>query len=290
MEMEQPSGDSQVQDEEIGASTAPDESEVTESESDELEQNEHSEDDEEELEEDLDGVKVRGKKEALERLKAERLMQADYTRKTQEVAEQRRAIETAQQQFEAQRQFEQQNLDIVADIRAIDRQISQLQQVNLMQLSESDPIQAQRLMLQLQNLQTQRGQAAGALAQRQQEFHHWQQQQTARQVEEGLRVLKREIPGFGPDLAEKLVEYGKSRGYPEHMLRSITSPSFVVDLYHSYQFAQAKKQATTKPKVVQDKPVTRVANASKAKAGVDPDKLSPEQWVKWRNSQIRSAK
>jgi SET domain-containing protein len=44
-------------------------------------------------EDEIEGVKLRGKKEALERIKAERLMQADYTRKTQEVAEQRRTIE-----------------------------------------------------------------------------------------------------------------------------------------------------------------------------------------------------
>jgi len=288
MELEQPSGDSQVQDDQDAGTTSNELDEI------ELDENglpvEQPVDDEDELEEDLDGVKVRGKKEALERLKAERLMQADYTRKTQEVAEQRKAVEAERERVEQARAFEQQNLDIVADIRAMDRQLAQLSQINLMQLSESDPVQAQRLMLQLQNLQSQRGQAANALAQRHQHFQQVQQQQAARQLEEGRQVLQREIPGWNADLASKLMEFGKSRGYPDSVLANVTNPRFVIDLYQLYQTAEAKKKATTRKPVVQEKPVTRVSSASKASASVDPDKLSPEQWVKWRNSQIRSRK
>ena len=44
-----------------------------------------------EIEEELEGVKLRGKKEALERIKAERLMQQDYTRKTMSHAEDRKS-------------------------------------------------------------------------------------------------------------------------------------------------------------------------------------------------------
>lgn len=286
-EQEQPSGDSEVQD--LDVSTTSDESQVFEDDADALNE-EQADAEDEELEEDLDGVKVRGKKEALERLKAERLMQADYTRKTQEVAEQRKAFEAERERVEQTRAFEQQNLDIVADIRSIDRQLHQLQQINLMQLSNEDPVKAQQLMLQMQNLQTQRGQAANALAQRHQQFTQWQQQEAARQLDEGRKVLQREIPGWNADLASKLLEFGKSRGYPEAMLASVTNPRFVVDLFQLYQTAEAKKKATQRTPVVQEKPVTRVSSASKAKANIDPDKLSAEQWVKWRNSQIRSRK
>lgn len=285
MSMEQPSGDSEVQD--IDEGTASGEPQDYESEAEGLE-NEHPEDDEDDLEEELDGLKVRGKKEAIERLKGERLMQADYTRKTQEVAEQRKAIEAEREQVAQARQFEQQNLDIVADIRAVDRQISQLQQVNLAQLSEADPLKAQQLMVQLQQLQTFRGQAANALAQRQAQFQQWSQQEAARQLVEGRQVLQREIPGWGPELAAKLVEYGKSRGYSEAQLGNVSSPNFVIDLYRSYQFDTARKKASQRPQQVQEKPVTRVQASSKSRGVVDPDKLSTDEWMKWRNSQIRA--
>lgn len=285
MSMEQPSGDSEVQDLDEGTTSG--EPQVDESEAEELD-GEHPEEEDEDLEEELDGLKVRGKKEAIERLKAERLMQADYTRKTQEVAEQRKAIQAERERVEQTRAFEQQNLDIVADIRAMDREMAQLQQVNLHQLSDQDPVQAQKLMVRLQQLQSIRGQAANALAQRQAQFQQWSQHEAARQLEEGRQVLQREIPGWGPDLAAKLVEYGKSRGYTEAQLGNVTTPNFVIDLYRSFQFDEARKKATQRPKQVQEKPVTRVQASSKSRGVVDPDKLSTDEWMKWRNSQIRA--
>jgi hypothetical protein len=284
-EQEQPSGDSQVQDELDVGTTSGETNEI------ELDENglpvEQPVDEEDELEDDLDGVKVRGKKELVEKLKAERLMQADYTRKTQEVAEQRKAIEAAQQQFQAQRQFEQQNLDIVADLRAMDREMAQLSQVNLQQLSDHDPVQAQKLMVRLQQLQTARGQAAHALTQRHQAFTQAQQQEAARQLEEGQKVLQRDIPGWGPELAQKLTAFALANGYTQAEVAAIRSPAMVRSLYREYQVAEAKKQATQRPPQVQTAPVTRVNSASKSRAAVDPDKLSPEQWLKWRNAQVK---
>lgn len=284
-EQEQPSGDSEVLDDQDVSTTSTDEQEYV-VQPGELEE-EQSTEDEDELEEDLDGVKVRGKKEALEKLKAERLMQADYTRKTQEVAEQRKAIEAAQQQFEAQRQFEQQNLEIVADMRAIDRELMQLQQVNLHQLSDQDPVQAQKLMVRMQQLQTLRGQAAQALTHRHQQFTQAQQQEAARQMEEGHRVLQREIPGWGPELAQKLSAYALANGYTQREVEAIRSPAMVRSLYREYQLSEAKKQATKRTPQVQAAPVTRVQTSNKTRAVTDPDKLSPEQWLKWRNAQAR---
>lgn len=284
-EQEQPSGDSQVQeDQDVG--TTSNEPEVVLTESGELEFAEQSEGEEDELEEDLDGVKVRGKKEAIERLKAERLMQADYTRKTQEAAEIRKAAEAERESVQKARQFEQENLDIVADLRAAQREMQHLQQVNLQQLSDQDPVQAQKLMVRMQQLQAFQAQAQGVLTHRHQAFLHAQQQEAARQLEEGRRVLQRDIPGWGPEMAAKLSQFALANGYTEAEVAAIRSPAMVRSLYREYQVAEAKKQATKRPVQVQAAPVTRVNTASKSKAAIDPDKLSPEQWLKWRNAQV----
>lgn len=283
-EQEQPSGDSQVQDD--GAGTAQDELNEIQYDENGLEI-EQTVDDEDEIEEDLDGVKVRGKKEAIERLKGERLMQADYTRKTQEAAELRKAAEAERETVQQARQFEQQNLDIVADIRGMDRELAQLQQVNFHQLSDQDPIQAQKLMARMQQLQTVRGQAVNALTQRHQHFQQVQQQEAARQLAEGQRVLQRDIPGWGPELASKLASFALTNGYTQREVDSIRSPAMVRSLFREYQLAEAKKQATKRPPQAQTTPVTRVQTTSKARAVVDPDKLSPEQWLKWRNAQVK---
>lgn len=285
-EQEQPSGDSQVQDEGTDVGTTSDELDEIQIGEDGLPV-EQPDDDEDELEEDLEGVKVRGKKEAIDRLKAERLMQADYTRKTQEAAEIRKAAEAERELLQQARHFEQQNLDIVADIRAMDREMAQLQQVNLHQLSDQDPVQAQKLMVRMQQLQTLRGQAAFALTQRHEQFNHAQQQEAARQLAEGQKVLQRDIPGWGTEMASKLRAFALANGYSEREVAAIRSPAMVRSLYREYQVAEAKKQATKRTPQVQAAPVTRVNSASKTRAVTDPDKLSPEQWLKWRNAQVK---
>ncbi len=260
--------------------TAADEISAEEADGEELDEEQSDASDEEDVE--YEGKQYKVPKE----LKDALLRQADYTRKTQEVAEFRKSVEAQQARVEAEKQFTQAHIREVSRIEAIDQQLAQFGQVNWDALIDADPVQAMKLQRQAQDLQAQRAQIAQAITQRQQEFQHQQQQEAARQVAEGQRVLSREIPGWGPEMAQKLIEYGRSRGYPDQVLFNVTSPNFVVDLYNSYQLAEIRKKTAQKPKPVQEKPVTRI-QPSKSKASVDPDRMSPDQWLKWRNSQIR---
>lgn len=284
-EQEQPSGDSQVQDEGQGVGTTSDELDESLLLSEELDGEQSEEDDD--LEEDLDGLKVRGKKDAIEKLKAERLMQADYTRKTQEVAEFRKQAEAERQVFETERQVHMQNLQEVATMRAIEMQLQNFAQVNWQQLADQDPVQAMKLDHQMRALQSQREQLRASVSQRYEQFTQAQQQEAARQLAEGQKVLQRDIPGWGPELASKLTAFALSNGYTEREVAAIRSPAMVRSLYREYQVAEAKKQATKRTPQVQTAPVTRVNSANKSRAAIDPDKLSPEQWLKWRTAQVK---
>lgn len=285
-EMEQPSGDSQVQDEGKDVGTTSDELDADTLQALELD-GEQSGDEDDDLEEDLDGLKVRGKKDQIERLKAERLMQADYTRKTQEVAEERKRSEYERQVFETEKQVHMQNLQEVATMRAIEMQLQSFGQVNWQQLADQDPVQAMKLDHQMRALQSQREQLRASVAQRHEQFTQAQQQEAARQLAEGQKVLQRDIPGWGPQLASKLSAFALANGYTEREVAAIRSPAMVRSLYREYQVAEAKKQATRRTPQVQEAPVTRVNSASKSRAVTDPDKLSAEQWLKWRNAQVK---
>lgn len=253
----------------------------TEELAEDAELNESTEEpDEEEVEYEGEKYKVPTK------LKDALLRQSDYTRKTQEVAEMKRQAEAEKQQIAQEREFIQHNLKDVATVTALDQQIAQYQGVNWDQLTESDPVQAMKLERQLRNLQSQREQAAAAVTQRQAHFVQVQQQEAARQLQEGQRVLQREIPGWNESLARELVDYGLKRGYAPEVLQNIRNPQFVIDLHNSYQFTKLREKASQKPKVVQEKPVTRI-QATKATATKDPDSMSAEEWAKWRNAQIR---
>ena len=264
--------------------TAPEVEESTETEETELDQEEAVEPDEEDVE--YEGKQYKVPKE----LKDALLRQSDYTRKTQEIAETRKQVEAHAQQLHAERQFVQQNLQDVASITAIDQQLSQFAQLDWNALTDADPAQAMKLDRQMRDLHAQREQIAFGITQKQAEFQQRQQQEAARQLEEGRRVLEREIPGWGAEKAQELFMFGKNYGIPEQMLGSLNHPVLVKALHDLQQFHQLKAKATTKPKApVQEKPVTRIT-ASKAQGSIDPDKMNPDQWLKWRESQLRKRK
>ena len=241
---------------------------------------------EEDIEEDLDGVKVRGKKDALERLKSERLMQADYTKKTQELAELRKDAEFQREAVQYRAQLQESFLSDVAEVRAIDKQLAAYQNVNWDALIDVDPVQAMKLERQARQLQSQREQAVGQLTQKQQQFEAARQHESAKLLGQGYAVLEREIPNWSNELAGKLKEFGKTRGYNDRTLLGTTDPAFVIDLYKQYKADQVRK--ASKPKTeTQEKPVTSISS-KKAGPTKDPEKMSTDEWLKWRNAQLRT--
>lgn len=241
---------------------------------------------EDEAEEELEGVKLKGKKDLIEKIKAERLMQADYTRKTQAVAEERKAVEEARKAVAQHAQLTQQFTKELGSLAAVDEQLEQFNQVNWAQLIDQDPATAQKLDLQRRALQDKRSQLSASITQRQQQALHMQQQEVARQVQEGQAVLQREIKGWSPDLASKLVQFGVERGFQAHDLQTVTNPAIVKLLHDAYTLDQLRKNASKRQPVAQDKPVPTVTT-QKAVAARDPDKMPTDEWLKWRNAQLK---
>lgn len=277
--MEQPeTQDSEVIESPQSAENTPADVEGSEEEStEELDSESTEEDDSEEIEYEGEKFKVPAK------LKEAFLRQADYTRKTQEVAELRRQAEAQAETVKQREAFIQQNVAEVARIHAIDAELAQFQQVNWDQLWDSDPVQAGKLNQRAQMLQAQKAQTEQVLTQRQAQFLQMQQQQAAMRLQEGQRVLQREIPNWGPEVQDKLRDYALGSGWTPSEIQAIT-PRQVVALFHEFKAVETRKKAAEKPKIVQEKPVTRIA-ATKATANKDPDKMSTEEWLKWRESQ-----
>ena len=102
-------------------------------------------DDDEEI--DYEGEKYR----VPPKLKDAFLRMADYTQKTQEVAETRKAIEGERAAFEQERnlaaqsyQRQQANLQAYASLSALDGKLEQFGSVNWQQWSDQDPVEAQK--------------------------------------------------------------------------------------------------------------------------------------------------
>ena len=278
--MEQPDN----QDSEVIES--PDE-DVIESESLETDETDQDSEQSDEPADDSEEVEYEGEKfKVPAKLKDALLRQADYTRKTQEVAEVRRQAEAERQLFEQQKQFHFANMQEVARVIAIDQQLQEYQKLNWYELEQTNPSHALTLQRQFRELQATKAQAEMTVAQRHHAMQEAQQQEAAMRLNEGQRVLKREIPEWGPELALKLKEFGLKEGLSAKKINSMDDPSDVLNLYARFQLSKMKANATKKPQQVQPKPVTKI-QAVKATANRDPDKMGPDEWLKWRNSQLK---
>lgn len=246
------------------------------------EQVQENQPDPDEVEEELEGLKLRGKKEQVEKLRAERLMHGDYTRKTQEVAEYKRTVEAERQQYQQQAQFQQLNIREMGRLGAIDERLAQLGQVNLPQLAGENPEAAQKLHMELTQLQAARGQLVGTLTQRQQQMALIEQQATAKRVQDAQAVLARDLKGWGPELQTQLKQTGREFGFSDEELGNVQDPRAVKLLHEVHLYRQLLKAQAAKPKAPPlPKPVTKVSGgaASNTKALSD---TSMEEFIKRR--------
>lgn len=252
--------------------------------------------DDEEVE--VDGAKYRIPK----ALKSALMMQADYTRKTQELAEQRRELTQAQQLAGQQSEAVVQAKAVVVaidarlgeyesyDWDAWEQRVQQLQQAGRSDEAQQDALALQAAYRTHQRLKEARQEALNAAETTTRETVERQREAHAKLIDEGQAVLKRDIPEWSPALATKLVEFGaKTFGFDPQELAGIADPRMVKVLHTAFKAAQGETKAKAAQKLAATqsiKPVTKV-NAVTAPAMKDPDRMNADEWRRWRDAQVR---
>lgn len=239
---------------------------------------------------DTEEVEYEGKKYVIPKaLKPALMMNADYTRKTQEVAEQRRALEAQRQQLTQQAQTLQEYLQDAAKAVALDEQIKQFEQVDWNALNQQDPVKAQQLWMTYSQLKDSRADVLGQLQQKEQQRALEEQQRLAKQLEESHAILARDIKGWSPELAGKLRDFAIEKfGFSAQELGQVTDVRVVKLLHRAYvgdQLIAKQMGAATQTAAPRVKPVPTVG--ANAPAGKDPSRMSTDEWMKYRNEQLR---
>lgn len=251
---------------------------------------EGADDEDQAPEDDFDEIEKDGQKYKIPKaLKGDFLMQADYTRKTQELAEQRKAVEATLQQVQAVSQEEQ--AAIVA-LGVIDTQLADYKDIDWDTWEQTDPVSAQRAWRQFQTLKDQRQTAIGAYTQAQQQRAFVTQQETAKLLEQGARELAVKIPGWGQEKANALRDHAiTSYGFSPADLSNLVDPRMIQVLNDAFEYRQQQQQQRTVKKVQAQQEVKPAATIKSGKAAVPKgldDRLSAEEWMKRRNAQLAS--
>ena len=261
---------------------------------------------EEEVEEDSDEeqpvetVKLKVNGEELEKPLDEVVALAqqglDYTKKTQEVAEQRKDLEALQEQFnETTKQFQEQQqlnnllIEDVAKVTALDQQLAQYKDVDWQQLTDSDFVEAQKLFFQYNQLQQQRTDAVSQFETKRQEALTKQQQMIADQVAKGKEQLAKEIPNWSPQTTQEIIESSKDYGFTDNELNAIVDPRHVRVLHDAMQWRKLKsKNSVTKKKVASAKPVVKPGSKDTKKASTSANKKLRESLRKSGKAEVAS--
>ena len=215
-------------------------------------------------------------------LKDDFLRHGDYTRKTQEVAEARKALETAR---EGVQQAGEAEINAKARSVAMDAAIKQYEGVDWDRLEATDPQAAQSHWRKFQQLQGAKAEADTEYTAAVQARTFETQQETAKRLEQGAAELARDIPDWGPQKAEQLLSFGEKQfGLTREYMESVTDVNLikVMNFAHALAKANPSKTAPAAPK-----PATKVKGGAAPLKGVD-DRMSADDWLKARNAQVRN--
>lgn len=248
--------------------------EAEESEEEEAEEAEEESETEEEAEEEESddqpppNVKLKVNGEELEKPLDEVIALAqqglDYTKKTQEVAEQRKALEdyaqtikVQEEKFQQQVQLQQALIGDVAELTAVDKQLAQFNDVNWQELSDNDFVEAQKLFFTYNQLQQKRSELATNLQTKAEQVQQTQVAQMQERIEKGKEILAKEIPNWSRETTQAIIEVGKEYGFSDDELGTIIDPRHVKVLHDAMQWRKLQKNSVVKNKVSQAKPVVK---------------------------------
>ncbi len=199
--------------------------------------------DEEEVE--LDGERLKLPKKVAEAV----MRQQDYTRKTQEVAQQRRTVEDRAQYLDAREHILQNTFQEAAELQATAKQLEQYAALDWNALIADDPQQAMRLSIARQELQAKVAQKQQAVQSLIANAEAARSQHLAKQQDLGRVELQRRVGALSETDRKRTYEQGVALGYTDQEMSTIADPRIMHALYKAAQWdalQAAKPQAMKK--------------------------------------------
>lgn len=230
-------------------------------------------------------VEIEGEKYLVPRKISDRFIQhADYTRKTQDIAELRRGLSAEREVLNIERAFAQTTAQERDHLTLLDAQIAQFKHVDWAKLETQDLL---RTRAQLDQLKEARAEMAKAIEAKRAEFDNKIKSVTEEAKAAGLKYITQHIKGFDEKVQQALHEYGRAEGYTNEELSKIIDPRIVVTLWKASQWDALKasqpgitKRAANAAPVVRpgatQKAVSRVQSLNKqfAEAKTSKDKAA----------------
>lgn len=193
-------------------------------------------------------------------LKDALMAQSDYTRKTQEVAEQRRMIEHQKQIQQQEAQFQQTVAPELQQLQQLDWQLAAYKGLDW---TSMDTETMTRTRVAMDQLKDARGDLVNALNTKRNEFTQQRQNLLRQATDRANEYLKRHIPNWGAETGRELTSYGMNEGFTDVELNAVTDPRFIKMLWKANQWDKLKSQQGTATRRADKAPPVAKPGASK---------------------------
>lgn len=202
-------------------------------------------------------VEIEGKLYAVPKeLKDGYLRQADYTRKTQEVAQQRRVVEHLMQQAQQAVGAAQQFGDVLGQIKQAETAIESFHRLDWQALRESDPVEYATKQADYTRWQMHRQNLMQTLNSTNAQLQQAQAARLKAAMQEALPVLQEKIPGWGETKQREIRAAANRFGYSDEELAGLADPRAVIVLHKAAEYdklmakkVEASKQVASLPPV-----------------------------------------
>jgi hypothetical protein len=229
-------------------------------------------------------------------------MQADYTRKTQELAEQRRTVEQHVQALNQQAELQQATLEHRVNLRTVEQQLQQFSGTDWSAYSAQYGADATAAaMASWQQYRDAKAELEGAIAKTETEARTISERNAANAVVQADQALSREIEGWGPQLVQTLAGYAvENFGItPQELRDSVVNPDGTPDTrtfkvlarLHKAEteLATLKAQQTKAQQASKQAAVTPAKPVGQRAGGYKPglnDDLPADEWLRRRNAAL----
>lgn len=180
---------------------------------------------------------------------------ADYTRKTQDVAEMRRALSAEREAHVLEQAFQNATVDDKQQIALLDAQIGQFKKLDWGALETETLLKARA---QFDQLKDARAELDTSIKAKRAEFDQKIKSVSQEAIQAGQKYIEQHIKGFNDSLKQELFAYGLNESYTRDEMDRIVDPRIVVTLWKAKQWdtLQASKPGIMK-KAAQAAPVIR---------------------------------
>lgn len=208
------------------------------------------------------------------------------TKKEQEVAERRKALDAEHEQRSKATDDELRDRAVLIGLNA---RMDEYKNVDWVTLARTDPVAYNEHQAIYGQLKQAAEETNASLTAKQTERTQTAERDLANRVEETLKFAQEKIPGFKPELIGTLVEFAQAEGIPEAAIKANWSPS-LLNLLHKAHIGnltlQKQSNLPKPPPAVPLAPLTTVSGKSTPAARTDLASASMEDYIAARRAGV----